>query len=66
LHGVPTVRDARRRLLSEGWYRLPRKATSHEQYKHPNKPGKVTLSGKDSDMIAPGTWKAILKQAGWL
>jgi predicted RNase H-like HicB family nuclease len=37
---MPTVGEVRKRLFAEGWYRLPRKATSHEQYKHPYKPGK--------------------------
>lgn len=63
---MPTVGEVRKRLRAEGWYRLPRKATSHEQYKHPFKLGKVTLSGKDTDRLAPGTWKAIQRQAGWL
>ncbi len=34
------------------------------QFKHPKKPGRVTISGKESDDLAPGTFDSILKQAG--
>ncbi len=37
---------------------------SHRQYKHPRKPGRVTVAGKLSDDMAPGTLNSILKQAG--
>jgi predicted RNA binding protein YcfA (HicA-like mRNA interferase family) len=37
---------------------------SHRQYKHPTKPGLVTLPGKPGDDLAPGTLNSILKQAG--
>src|SRR5215211_5804616 len=37
---------------------------SHRQYKHPTKPGRVTVAGKPSDDLAPGTRNSILKQAG--
>jgi hypothetical protein len=36
----------------------------HRQYKHPNKPGTVTVAGKPSLDVPPGTLNAILKQAG--
>jgi predicted RNA binding protein YcfA (HicA-like mRNA interferase family) len=32
--------------------------------KHPNKSGRVTLPGKPSDDLAPGTLNSMLKQAG--
>ncbi|MFZ0373662.1 MAG: type II toxin-antitoxin system HicA family toxin [Xanthobacteraceae bacterium] len=35
---------------------------SHRQYKHPSKPGRVTIAGKPSDDLAPGTGNSILKQ----
>jgi len=38
--------------------------TSHRQFKHPTKPGRVTIAGKLSDDLAPGTFNSILKQAG--
>jgi predicted RNA binding protein YcfA (HicA-like mRNA interferase family) len=37
---------------------------SHRQFKHPEKPGRVTVPGKPNDDLAPGTFNSILKQAG--
>jgi predicted RNA binding protein YcfA (HicA-like mRNA interferase family) len=37
---------------------------SHRQYKHASKTGRVTIAGKPSDDMSPGTWNSILKQAG--
>jgi predicted RNA binding protein YcfA (HicA-like mRNA interferase family) len=37
---------------------------SHHQFKHPSKPGRVTIAGKPSDELAKGTQMSILKQAG--
>ncbi len=37
---------------------------SHRQYRHPNKLGTVTIAGKPSDDLPPGTWASIMKQAG--
>jgi hypothetical protein len=34
------------------------------QYKHRAKPGKVTVAGKRSDEMAPGTLGSILRPAG--
>lgn len=36
---------------------------SHRQLKHAIKPGRVTVAGKPSDEISPGTLNSILKQA---
>jgi predicted RNA binding protein YcfA (HicA-like mRNA interferase family) len=43
---------------------LVRVKGSHRQYKHPTKAGLVTIPGKPSDDLAPGTLNSILKQAG--
>ncbi len=43
---------------------LDRSRGSHRQYKHPTKPGVVTIAGHPSDDLAPGTLKSILRQAG--
>ena len=59
------VRDVLKKLNDDGWYPLPQGATSHRQFKHPTKPGKVTVSGKPGDDIDQGTLKGIYKQAGW-
>lgn len=38
-------------------------AGSHRQFKHPTKPGRVTIAGNLNDDLAPGTLNSILKQA---
>jgi len=58
------VRDILRALQDEGWY-LHAMRGSHRQYKHPTKPGRVTVPGKPGDDLAPGTLNSIFKQAGW-
>ena len=50
-------------LLNDGWYVLCVRG-SHRQFKHSVKPGRVTVPGKMSDDLAPGTYNSILKQAG--
>ena len=51
------------KLIEEnGWY-LARTRGSHRQFKHPTKPGLVTIAGKLSDDLAPATLNSILKQA---
>ncbi|MGQ0641862.1 MAG: type II toxin-antitoxin system HicA family toxin [Gemmatimonadaceae bacterium] len=57
------VRDVVRLLLDDGWY-LARSRGSHHQYKHPTKPGRVTVPGSGNDDLAPATLNSILKQAG--
>lgn len=60
------VRDVLQRLKSEGWVlKRARSGTGHQQYVHPTKPGKVTVSGKDNDDIPRGTLSSIYAQAGW-
>ena len=52
------------RLLAEdGWYLVAIRG-SHRQLKHPSKPGRVTVAGRPSYDLAPGTLASILKQAG--
>jgi predicted RNA binding protein YcfA (HicA-like mRNA interferase family) len=50
-------------LENDGW-RLVRTRGSHRQFKNANKPGTVTVAGKPSIDIPPGTLSSILKQAG--
>jgi len=57
------VRGVTKLLEQDGW-RLVRTRGSHRQYKHPYKPGLVTVPGKPGDELAPGTLNSILKQAG--
>jgi len=49
-------------IEEDGWY-LARTRGSHRQFKHPTKSGLVTIAGKPSDDLAPGTSNSILKQA---
>ena len=52
-----------RLLREDGWY-LAITRGSHRQYKHRVKAGRVTVPGKLSDDLAPGTLNSILKQSG--
>lgn len=57
------VRAVIKLIEADGWY-LVRTRGSHRQYKHPVKPGRVTVAGKPSHDLAPGTLNSVLKQAG--
>jgi predicted RNA binding protein YcfA (HicA-like mRNA interferase family) len=50
-------------IETDGWY-LAAARGSHRQYKHPSKPGRVTVAGKPSAVLPPGTERSILRQAG--
>jgi len=52
------------RLLSDDGWVIVATRGSHRQFKHPSKPGRVTVPGKPSDELAPGTLNSIRKQAG--
>ena len=60
---MPKVRDAIRLVARNGW-RLVGTRGSHRQYRHPDKPGTVTIAGKPSDDLPPGTWNSKTKQSG--
>jgi predicted RNA binding protein YcfA (HicA-like mRNA interferase family) len=51
------------RMLQDGGWLLVATRGSHRQFKHPAKSGRVTVPGKPSDDLAPGTLNSILKQA---
>ncbi|MFN7919624.1 MAG: type II toxin-antitoxin system HicA family toxin [Bryobacteraceae bacterium] len=57
------VRDLLKKLRDDGW-RLKNQEGSHRQFAHPDKPGKVTVAGHESDEVPPKTYKSIMKQAG--
>ena len=57
------VREAIKLIEDDGWFHVATRG-SHRQYKHPAKTGRVTIAGKASDDLAPGTLNSILKQAG--
>ena len=58
------VAEILRKLKEDGWH-LHATRGSHQQFKHPEKSGRVTVPGKPSDDLAPGTLNSIYKQAGW-
>jgi len=58
-----TVSEILRMLQDDGWFLVATRG-SHRQFKHPGKPGRVTVPGKPSDDLAPGTLNSILKQSG--
>jgi predicted RNA binding protein YcfA (HicA-like mRNA interferase family) len=57
------VSEIVRMLQDDGWHVVATRG-SHRQFKHKSKPGRVTVPGKASDDLAPGTLNSILKQAG--
>ncbi len=50
-------------LLRDVWIEVAQRG-SHRQFKHSDKPGRVTVGGKPSSDLAIGTQMSILKQAG--
>ena len=50
-------------LEKDGWVQVRMKG-SHRQFHHPTKSGTVTVAGKASVDIPPGTLNSALKQAG--
>ena len=57
------VRDLIRQVEVDGWRQVKTRG-SHRQYKHPVKPGRVTIPGHGGDDVHPDTLKSILTQAG--
>jgi predicted RNA binding protein YcfA (HicA-like mRNA interferase family) len=62
-HTVMNSRQVIRRLQENGWFQVAQ-AGSHKQFKHPVKPGRVTVPFPKKDIPA-GTLKSIEKQAGF-
>ncbi|HEY6364541.1 MAG TPA: type II toxin-antitoxin system HicA family toxin [Candidatus Binatia bacterium] len=57
------VREVIRMLEQNGW-RLVVTEGSHRQFKHPTKPGRVTVSGNLGDDMPKGTLASVRRQAG--
>jgi len=57
------IRDVLKLVEDDGWYQVAQKG-SHRQFKHPEKPGRVTIAGHPSQEMDKGTLNSILKQAG--
>ena len=58
-----SVRQLVRLLEDDGWVEV-RQRGSHRQFRHPTKSGAVTVAGKESADVPPGTLNSVLKQAG--
>lgn len=56
------VRDLIKLIEADGWY-LVKTVGSHRQYKHIEKPGRVTIAGHPNDDIHPKTLASVFKQA---
>lgn len=59
-----TPRDVARRLRDDGWAVKRKGPGDHVQYRHPQRPGKVTVDMGVRE-IPTGTLRSIFKQAGW-
>ena len=57
------VREAIRLIEADGWHQV-RQTGSHRHFRHPTKPGTVTIAGKPADDLHPKTQASILRQAG--
>ncbi len=57
------IRDLMKILRKDGWVKVGQ-VGSHQQYKHPTKPGRVTVDGKPGDDVSMDNWYSTLKQAG--
>lgn len=61
---VMKVSDIIRALKKDGWYQASHDGTSHRQFRHPVKKGKVTINGKLSDTRTGWLLKSIEEQSG--
>lgn len=57
------VRAIIKLIEGDGWQQMATRG-SHRQYRHPTKPGKVTVAGKPSRDLPLGLEASILRQAG--
>jgi len=57
------VREVIRLLEADGW-RLVVTQGGHRQFKHPIKPGRVTVSGHLGEDMPNGTLASVMRQAG--
>lgn len=57
------VRDLIKELEQDGWVQV-RQESSHRQFRHPTKPGLVTVAGQPGVEVPIGTLRGIFRQAG--
>lgn len=58
------VREVIELLEKDGWFLVTIKG-DHRQFKHPTKPGKVTVRGAMNEVLSQFLLNSIWKQAGW-
>lgn len=59
--GTMRVRDVIGLAEAAGW-RMVRRRGSHRQYRHPTRPGVVTIAGHPGDEVRPKTLGSILSR----
>lgn len=57
------VREAKEAIEADGWF-YHHTTGDHHHYKHPTKPGLVTIPGHPNDDLDTGTEVSIYRQAG--
>lgn len=57
------VREIIKLIEKDGWVLVTTRG-SHRQFKHPTKPGRVTVPGKVGEDMPEGIRISILKQSG--
>lgn len=62
--GKMASREVIKILREAGWVEQPKRGTSHRQFKHPDKPGKVTVPEHKGKDIPSEILKSIEKQSG--
>jgi predicted RNA binding protein YcfA (HicA-like mRNA interferase family) len=60
--GAMNSREIIQRIRQDGWFEVAQEG-SHKQFKHPTKPGRVTVPHPKAE-VPIGTLKSIEKQAG--
>ncbi len=58
------IRDVIKRLEDEDW-KIVRQKGSHRQYRKVGNPNVVTVAGKESGDLKPGTLADIQRKADW-
>jgi predicted RNA binding protein YcfA (HicA-like mRNA interferase family) len=61
---IKKVKEMIKIIEDDGWYLKTHSGTSHRQFTHPIKKGKVTINGKMSEDLDHFVVNSILKQAG--
>ena len=58
------VKEVIKLLEADGWVLFATKG-NHRQFKHPTRPGNVTVRGQQSEVLSQFLLNSIWKQAGW-